>query len=94
MQYVYMNERIQMQKPDGAVIVIQRGHHTQETSDVYEIRMFGQPIGRIVFDPKGLKACSTHKVRAWVEFDDDVELIDIRPVAVEKKPRKKVKVSK
>jgi hypothetical protein len=92
MKYVYMNHRIRDPKTKGPVIVVQAPDETREANE-FEIIFRGQPIGRVKFDAHGLAACETHDVRAWVEFEDDVELHVIAK-ATAKKPRKKVKVSK
>lgn len=92
MKYVYMNHRIRDAKPKGPVIVVQGPKDTREGDD-FEIRYYGQPLGRIRFSQNGLTACDTHEVRAWVELHDDVDVVAVVE-AVAKKPRKKVKVSK
>lgn len=89
MKYVYMNHRIRDPKTTGPVIVVQAPEGTREANE-FEILVFGQPIGRVKFDPKGLKVCETHDVRAWVEFTDDVNLVAVAKAAP-KKPNKKVK---
>jgi hypothetical protein len=97
MKYVYMNERIREPKPNKPVIVVmnvganvpdsERG--TVREANEFEIVAFGQPIGRVKFSPKGLAACTTHEVRAWVEFEDDVELRVVAKASA-KKPNESV----
>lgn len=90
MKYVYMNHRIRDDKPKGPVIVVQAPEGTREGDD-FEIRYYGQPLGRVKFSPNGLTACDTHEVRAWIELDDDVEVVAVAK-AKAKKPGKKVRV--
>jgi hypothetical protein len=92
MKYVYMNHRIREATPKGPVIVVQGPDGTRE-ADEFEIRVFGQSIGRVKFARTGLPACKTHDVHAWVQFEDDVELVPVAQASA-KKPNKKVKVSK
>jgi hypothetical protein len=83
-QYIYMNERVRDPKTKGPVIVVQDDIHSScnvRESNEFEIRFHGQSIGRVKFDPKGLAACATHEVRAWVEFDDDVEVVNVAKAA-------------
>ena len=89
-QYVFMNHRIREVSPSGPVIQVLQDGEAREANE-FEVLYRGQPIGRVVFDQRGLKACDTHAVRAWVEFADDV---DVRAVAVAapKKPKRKVRV--
>jgi hypothetical protein len=90
-QFIFMNHRIKQAEPAGPVIVCQQGAGgPQREANEFEILYRGQPIGRAVFEPCGLAACETHAVRAWVEFEDDV---DVRQVvhAARKKPNRKVK---
>lgn len=101
MQYVFMNHRIRMKKPDGPVIVCLDGKSGGSLeSNNFVLRIGGVEIGRVVFDPKGLDACTTHQVTAWVELNDDVDVwfkdFDkvVRKAAVEKKPNQGIKVGK
>jgi hypothetical protein len=80
MKYVYMNHRIRMKKPDGPIIVVQEDDQTVE-ADMFEIMVGGHIIGYVAYDPKGLDACETHDVKAWVGFSNEVEL---RPVIRDK----------
>lgn len=97
MKYVFMNHRIRDEKPAGPVIVVQEqltsDGPSQREADEFEITYHGQPLGRIKFSPKGLVACDTHHVRAWVELEDDVDVVAVAK-ASEKKARRKVKVAK
>jgi hypothetical protein len=102
MKYVYMNHRIKMKKPDGPVIVVHSETEKVE-ANAFEIIVGGKTIGVVDYDPRGLKACRTHEVRAWVNFSDDVELrpfpndkviVTPHPTASAKEPNRKVKVSK
>jgi hypothetical protein len=89
-QFVFMNHRIREKKPSGPVIVVQHAGVQRESNDF--ILMFrGQPIGRVVFPGHPLDAVETHEVRAWVELDDDVEVVDAAAVAAAKRPNRKVK---
>lgn len=97
-----MNHRIRMKKPDGPVIVAHGETETVE-ANAFEIIINGQTIGVVDYDPRGLKACRTHDVKAWVSFSNDVELrpfpkdkvvVTPHPKASAKEPNKKVKVSK
>ena len=100
MKYAYMNHRIRMKKPDGPVIVVQEETETVEANR-FEIIVGGQIVGHVLYDPKGLDACETHEVKAWLEFSEAVTLRPIgkltitpheaKPVAAEKKPNEKVK---
>jgi hypothetical protein len=97
-QYIFMNDRIKQRKPNGPVIVAQDDLHEVKTreSNEFELWHHGDKIGRIVFDPKGLKACKTHDVKAWVELDDLVTVSSAedrkprKPIAAEKKPGRSV----
>ena len=102
MKYVYMNHRIRMKKPDGPVIVVHGEEETVE-ANAFEIIINGETIGVVDYDPRGLHACKTHDVKAWVTFGNWVELRPVgkvkavvtpHPVASAKEPNKKVKVSK
>jgi hypothetical protein len=84
-----MNHRIRDPKTKGPVIVAQQPDGTREANE-FEIIFRGQPIGRVKFDRAGLPACETHDVRAWVEFEDDVDLVAVA-TAKAKRPNKKVK---
>jgi hypothetical protein len=97
----HWGHRIRDPKTKGPVIVVQ-GEREGETVEGNEFLLYaeGQYIGRVVFDKKGLAACDTHEVRAWVELESNVaivkpgETVPIAPIAYEKKPNKKIKVSK
>lgn len=91
MQYLFMNHRIREKVVSGPVIICQNDDGEQRESNCFEIVAFGQPIGRIVFKSEGLKQCDTHEVRAWVELDDDIELVDVTAKAKAKKPNKKIR---
>ena len=88
-KYVYMNHRIRDPKTKGPVIVLQTEGGVREANE-FEIQFRGQPIGRVKFSPKGLAACETHEVRAWVEFEDDVDFVVVAK-AKAKKPNRKIK---
>lgn len=95
-QYIFMNECIRQKKPERPVIVVQEeltsDGPTQRESNEFELWHHGTKIGRVVFNPKGLAACETHDVKAWVELDDLVTISSTEdrkppaPVAEEKKP--------
>jgi hypothetical protein len=95
MMYVYMNHRIKQKKPDGPVIVSQ-DEQTIVEANSFEITVGDQVIGYVVFDEKGLPACETHDVKAWLELNNSVVLRPIgkcivtplkpKPVAEPKKP--------
>ena len=94
MQFVYMNERIREKKPRKPVIVVQGTDETQ-VANLFEIKVGDIVIGYVAFDRKGLDACLTHDVKAWVEFHDAVKLTPVkeraaRPVATAKRPGKPV----
>lgn len=74
MKYVYMNERIRQKAPRRPVIVCQEPEAILEANH-FTLRLDGRVIGRIVFDRRGLDACKTHEVRAWVELHDEVNVI-------------------
>lgn len=93
-QYVYMNERIREKKPRKAVIVVQGVDETQ-VANLFEIKVGDIVIGYAAFDRKGLDACVTHDVKAWVEFHDAVKLTPVAarkpaPEAKAKRPGKLV----
>jgi hypothetical protein len=97
MKIVYMNEQIRKAKP---VIVVQDEDLLTE-ANVFEISVGGQIIGFVVFDAEGCEHVDTHDVKAWVEFNDNVELRSYgksvctprrpKPKASAKKPNRKVK---
>ena len=100
-QYIYMNHLIRQLEPKGPVIVAQDeitsdGPRQREANE-FELWFHGYKLGRVVFKPEGLAACETHEVRAWVELDDLVQIVDPRDVKPEaprasaKKPNSKVK---
>jgi len=70
-QYVYMNERIRQKRPTKPVIVCQAPERIYE-SNHFALVIDGRVIGRVVYNRKGLDACETHDVKAWVELCDDV----------------------
>ena len=78
MQYLYMNHRIRQAKPKKPVIVAQDdlmvsgGEPRTRESNEFDLWHHGEKIGRVVFEPKGLAACDTHEVKAWVELIDTV----------------------
>lgn len=89
-QFVFMNHRIREKKPSGPVIVVQQDGAQRESND-FVLMFRGQPIGRVVFPGHPLDAVETHEVRAWVELEDDVMVVDAAAVASPKKPNRKVK---
>lgn len=100
-QYIYMNHRIREKKPSGPVIVAQDellGLPRIRESNEFDLWIHGYKLGRVVFKPEGLAACETHEVRAWVELDDLVQIVDPRdmkpevPRASAKKPNRKVQL--
>jgi hypothetical protein len=78
-QYVFMNEEIRKANPKRPVIVNQTWDGNQRESNAFEIWVGGKYVGLVQFDPETLKECTTHSVKAWVEFLDEVEL---KPVQV------------
>jgi hypothetical protein len=78
-----MNHRVRQANPNGPVIVVQDQRGKQVESNGFDLFFDGFKIGRVVFDPKGLAACKTHDVRAWVELEKNVEVVP-DPVAAEK----------
>ena len=83
MQYVYMNEQIRKEKPSRPVIVAQDdilGHTQVREANEFELWYKGQKIGRVKYDSAMLAACETHEVKAWVELDDLVQIVDPRDV--------------
>jgi hypothetical protein len=102
-QYIFMNHRIREKKPRGPVIVAQDDFSAidntprQRESNEFELWHHGEKIGRVVFEPKGLGACKTHEVRAWVELDDLVVVASKedrkpeKPVAMSKRANSKVR---
>lgn len=100
-QFIYMNERIREKSPRKPVIVAQDdlyGTARVREANAFDLWHHGEKIGRVVFDPKGLAACETHDVKAWIEFDDLVTVArkedrkPAKPVASEKKPGRAVRV--
>lgn len=95
-QYVYMNDRIKQKKPRGPVIVVQKPDETL-AADLFEIRVGNMVIGYVAFDRKGLDACPTHDVKAWLEFHDAVVITPVGkrsvvPTAHAKRPGKPVQL--
>jgi len=72
-QFLYMNHRIRQRRPSGPVIVCQGPGETRE-ANCFEIRLGEELIGWVKFDRKGLDACETHDVKAWVELVDHVDV--------------------
>jgi len=94
-RFVYMNHRLRQAEPTGPVVVVQDERGGTTEANEFELRFDGFKIGRVVFDPKGLKACKTHDVKAWLELAAgvDVEVVPVpRQEASQKKPNKVVKV--
>lgn len=89
-QYVFMNHHIREPVPEGPVVVCQHEGVQRESND-FELRFRGIPIGRVRFTRKGLPECETHTVHAWIELDDDIEVVDVTPKAKAKKPNRKVR---
>jgi hypothetical protein len=101
-QFVYMNHRIKDKNPKGPVIVAQddlAGPRVREANE-FELWFHGTRIGFVRYVPTGLEACETHDVKAWVELDDLVQIVDPKsmdtyvkpaPVATAKRPGRKVK---
>ena len=73
--YIYMNEKIRMQKPDGPVIRVQEGKGGK-CVDTNEARLFvgRKCVGRVVYDP-AKNPSTTHEVKAWVEFSAHVKVV-------------------
>lgn len=95
-QFVFMNERIRQKAPRKPVIVVQDETGAPRESNSFDLWHHGDKIGRVVFSPKGLAACKTHDVKAWIELDDLVTISSAedrkpaKPRASEKKPGKPV----
>lgn len=87
--YLFMNHRIKENPPSGPVIMCLSPEGLRESNE-FEIFYRGQPIGRVKFDRDGLDKCETHHVKAWVELEDDVEVLMVARAAA-KKPKRKVK---
>lgn len=83
-----MNHRIRQNPPGGPVVVCQAPEDTREANE-FEIFFRGEPIGRVKFDPAGLAACETHDVKAWIELEDDVEVL-VAARAKAKRPKRKI----
>lgn len=111
MKYLFMNEQIRKAKPSRPVIVCQEeltsDGPTQREANEFEIWAAGHFVGRIKFDRDGLEACETHEVKAWIELNDYVRVIDptvggtvynekddgqLCGVATAKRPNEKVKL--
>lgn len=93
-QYVYMNERIREKRPKKPVIVVQSPDETQ-VANLFELKVGDIVIGYVAYDRKGLDACVTHDVKAWVEFHDAVKITPVAarkaaPAASAKRPGKPV----
>lgn len=94
MKLIFMNECVRQKKPERPVIVFQEDGAQREANE-FELWFCGQRIGRVVYDAKLLQACDTHEVKAWVELDDDVEVVDHQPRRGEanaKRPNEPVKI--
>lgn len=72
--YIYMNHRIHDRTDPGPVVNVQRGKRTR-SGNVVRITKDGKEIGRIKFSRRGLRAVTSHVVRAWVELDDGVRVV-------------------
>lgn len=72
-RYVYMNEAIREAEPSKPVIVVQEGTKLTNTNRVL-LKVGGKVVGRIRFSLGGLKAAPEHRVRAWVELLDGVDV--------------------
>jgi hypothetical protein len=79
MKFIYMNEEIRKAKPKRPVIVCQEWDGSQRESNAFAISINGRHLGYVRFNPEGLEHCETHEVKAWVEFEDEV---DVKPCAV------------
>ena len=97
-QFIYMNERIRQKHPKLPVVVCQSEGGTVEANQ-FTLRIGSVVIGRVVFDKRGLDVCETHDVKAWVELNDNVDVIaeaDVKqlplPLASEKRPNRKVQL--
>lgn len=85
--FIFMNHRIREPNPSGPVIVVQTDGEQREANE-FELRFRGQPIGRVKFTREGLSVVETHSVHAWVELDDDVEVVAVAKAARKKSNRK------
>lgn len=71
---IFMNERIRQKKPTKPVIICQAPDGHQVEANRFNLYLGDGEIllGSVVFEPKGLDACETHEVKAWVELDPRV----------------------
>jgi hypothetical protein len=93
MQFIFMNERIRSKNPKKPVIVCQAEGGTREANE-FTLRIGDVVIGRVVYSKDGLDVCDTHEVKAWVELNDNVDVVAgrvERPVAQAKGPNQKVR---
>jgi hypothetical protein len=93
-----MNEQIRKAKPKRPVIVLQNPDGSKVESNDFLIKVDNKIIGAVSFYPSGLPECTTHDVKAWVEFIEEVILIPVArsietpaPTASPKKSNSKVK---
>lgn len=89
-----MNHRVRQKRPTKPVIVLQRTvqphrdapKETQITeANHFEIVVGNRVIGHVVYERKGLPACGTHDAKAWIEFEDDVQIrepVDLKAYCV------------
>jgi hypothetical protein len=92
-RFVYLNHRIHQAQPSGPVIVVQDETGDFMEANGFDLRFDGFRIGRIVFDPKGLPACKTHDVKAWLELAENVEVTpagEVRKSANAKLPNRSI----
>jgi hypothetical protein len=96
-KYLYMNHRIKQVRPTQPVIVALADNAEPVEADCFAIKVAGVVIGHVVYDRDMLDApgCK-HDVKAWVELNENVEVVAIdgqgRHLAEEKKPNRAVRV--
>lgn len=72
-RYLYMNEHIREPVPSAPVIVVQSGEKLRHTNRVQLVHQ-GVVVGEVRFEPNGLTCAPQHRVRAFVELADGVQV--------------------
>lgn len=72
-RFVYMNEAIREAEPSKPVIVVQIGQRLKNTNLV-RLTVAGVVVAEVRFVKEGLAAAPQHKVRAFVELFDGIEV--------------------
>jgi hypothetical protein len=71
---IFMNEAIREPRPSKPVIVVQTGKR-QRASNRWKLKVAGVVVAEVRFLKGGLKDVKTHRVRAFIEVFDGVEVV-------------------